>query len=282
MSRLNFDINSLAHETLELTKNLRAENLFDGEEDTFDFSFDEIQEQNEVNLSSEEIVEEIPIEVPDSCGVLYYLEKGISTFCVRGVVSDDLSWDQEALRRNDPQLIKALRLREDWEMEEIGFFPTQSLELAETVCDQMINRRFPRNEAVLCNLSDPGFSWWMQTDLRSLDIFFQSHGIERDSSLIQLGPLGDPLISFKRFSRSQGILKNLFSINEFSSTEKAFSLTTSVPNDFFEMFQRVFTDGAFEFDDILGDLVGEEQTFFLFLKEIACLRAFWLGILDQL
>lgn len=281
MSRLNFDLNSLAHETLELTKNLRGQHSFDGEndEDAFDFTFHE-------NFS-EEIEEEVEVappidEVPESCGVLYYLEKGISTFCVRGIVSDDLSWDQEALKRNDPQLIKGLRLKEDWSMEDIGFFPTQNMELAETVCDQMVNRRFPRNEAVLCNLSDPGFSWWMQINNSSLDIFFQSHGIERDSSLIQLGPLGDPLISFKRFSRSQGILKNLFSINEFSSTEKAFSLSTSKPNEFFEMFQRVFTEGAFEFEDILQELIGEEQVFFLFLREIASLRAFWLAIESRL
>lgn len=281
MSRLNFDLNSLAQETLELTRNLRSKENFDGEEDAFDFSFQEMEfdfEGNEEEVEAEPEVEDIP----DTPGVLFYLEKGISTFCIRGIVSDDLSWDYDALKRNDPQLITALRLKDDWEIDQIGFFPTLNMELAETICDVMVNRRFPKQEAVLCNLSDPGFSWWMEVGEKSLNIFFQSHGIERDSSLIQLGPLGDPFVSFKRFSRCQGILKNLFPLNEFSATEKSFTLSTTTANLDFLDFQKIFVNGVFEFEDIIQGVGGEEQTFFLYLRELANLRSFWLVIQDLL
>lgn len=278
MSRLNFDLNSIALETIELTKNLRRSSLFE-EDDTFDFSRDHLSQENDFDFEEEESIAD---EVPESTGLLFTIDKGISTFCIRAFVSDDLSWDMEAIKRNDPQLIKALRLKEDWCLEDISYFPTLDTAMAETLYDQMINRRFPRHEAVLCNLSDPGFSWWMKEGKNSFEIYYQSHGIERDESLVQLGPLGDPLIAFRRFSKSLSIIRNLFSVNEFSSTEKAFILSSTSENDIFDSFKRLFIEGEFEFEEVIPELKGDSLVLFLYLRELSMLRSFWLKIQSQL
>lgn len=274
MSRMTLDLNSLAQETLELSENIRAnmgkefldahqgEFLFE-DRDTFDFS----EEEDE------------PVQAPtEGPGLFYKLEKGISTFCIRGVVSEDLAWDWEALEKGDTELSQKLKLSEEAAEEEtVGFFPCDDLAVAETIYDQMINRRFPRQEAILCNLSDPGFSWWMDKDSHGIRVYFQSHGIERDSSLIQLGPLGDPLIAARRLSRSLGYLKNLFPVNEFSATDKSFMVSTTSSGqepikEFFDLFEK----GE---DSLLSqDLIKKDPTFSLYLRELAALRRFWLEV----
>ncbi|MCF8059699.1 MAG: hypothetical protein K9K67_10405 [Bacteriovoracaceae bacterium] len=291
MSNFTMDLNSLAQETLELSENLRKE--FSREEsqrdlfalhqiDAFDFSA--TFEPEEVSLDQEiEECQDIEVGQEDLSGpgLIYRIEKGISTFCIRGIVSEDLEWDIEALEKENPEIMKALKIREEADLETVGFFSTTDQAMAETLFDHLINRRFPRQEAILCNLSDPGFSWWMDCDPKSIKVYFQSHGIERDDSLIQLGPLGDPLIAFRRLSRALGLLRNYFPVNEYSATDKSFMLsTTNESQENFAAFQNIFLKGEFPFEDFLAELKGEELTLFLYLREIAILRRFWLKISD--
>jgi len=290
MSRMTIDLNSLAQETLELSENIRAqlgqqlidahqgEFTFDGDfeergeegfEDTFDFS-DPIKED-----AHEGSQEEAEIEV-EGVGLLYKLEKGISTFCIRAVVSEDLAWDKESLERGDVELERSLKIKEEEDLEHVGFFKCEDLAIAETIFDQLINRRFPRQEAMLCNLSDPGFSWWLDLSENALRIYFQSHGIERDDSLIQLGPLGDPMIAARRLSRSLSFMKNIFPVNEFSATDKAFMVScTSSGLDAFKGFKDLILKGE---DTLLKNqqLVSIDPTFSLYLRELAGLRRFWI------
>ena len=57
---------------------------------------------------------------------------------------------------------------------------------AQLIADLYHGKRFPIREEWLCNLSDPGFSWWLIiNDDGSLTIRFQSYGID-DSSKRQL------------------------------------------------------------------------------------------------
>ena len=70
---------------------------------------------------------------------------------MRGVPVENFN---EEKKRID-ELIQAnsqLRKIKDGKLE---FFPCESFELAQVICDTMMNRRFPFEEDSLCNISDP-------------------------------------------------------------------------------------------------------------------------------
>ena len=316
MSDMTMDLNTLAQETLELSENIRKELLkknksdssqqgdffsfdeFNGdeidflleenaehflEEDTFDFS---TEANDDVEEEDNDTIKEGPteeLEAPEGPGILFRVDKGISTFCLRGLVSEDLHWDLEAIERQDVDVMRSLKIDDEEQISEIRYFMTEDYPMAETVSDQLINRRFPRQEAMLCNLSDPGFSWWMKNDEQSFNIYFQSHGIERDDSLIQLGPLGDPMIAYRRLGRALSSLRQIFPVSEYSATDKTFEVScTHNQNPGFEAFSRLFTHGEFVFEEVLDDLSGDDLTLFLYLREIAAIRRLWLRVQKEL
>jgi hypothetical protein len=314
VSDLTIDLNTLAQETLELSENIRKEFLKrkkNGQGDLFsfdDFQGDEIdhllQERHDNHKAPDEMSEDAfdfsnPTEFseqsvqhafeveesreenlgPQGPGLLYRIDKGISTFCLRGLASEDLMWDIEAIERQDVDVMRSLKINEEEQIQEVRFFETDDYPMAETIVDQMINRRFPRQESMLCNLSDPGFSWWMDEGHGKFAIYFQSHGIERDSSLVQLGPLGDPMIAYRRLGRALSVLRRFFPINEYGVTEKVFEIsTTNASHQGYEAFANIFLHGEFPFQEILSELTGEEHTLFLYLREVAALRRFWLTV----
>ncbi len=309
MSDQNFDFDFLARETLALTEQLRKDsfkkdmekitdqseqfelNFFDS---AFDFSrrdaeverFDEflceeVEEDMAQDIEEEEVSEPRDLAGP---GIVYKLEKGISTFCLRGLATSDMEWELDALERGDRNLTKTLRLGEEDSLDNIGFFPTYDEAFAETVIDQLINRRFPRQEAIVCNLSDPGFSWWLSCESLSFEVYFQSHGIERDENLIQLGPLGDPFIAYQFFKKSFNFFKSKFSINEFSATEKGFSVSCSRNSEErFQQLVQLFVDGTYPWDHGVFDGGGSpDKALLLYFYELSLLRRFWVEIQSRL
>lgn len=265
--------------SLEALEELQEEVQEETNQDAFDFSVPVYEEP--AQEGGQEIEEdEFALQGP---GLIYRLDKGISTFCLRGLASEDLTWDIEAIERQDVDVMRSLKISEEMQLEEVKFFETDDYAMAETIADQMINRRFPRQESMLCNLSDPGFSWWMDEAHGKFAIYFQSHGIERDSSLVQLGPLGDPMIATRRLSRALGVLRRFFPVNEYGVTEKSFEVsTTNANHEGYEAFAKIFLTGEFSFQEILPQLSGEEYTLFLYLREVAALRRFWLTIQQDL
>jgi hypothetical protein len=277
---VSIDFNELARETIEL-----SETLSQNESERF-----KLVVNDEVTLSREEvIVESVPeilpelpsfhavAEAPEVAGVLSYFDCGISTFCLRGMPSDDLGWDYERLEKKDPKFLQEFKLKEDWSFDNFVFYPTRDFCEAEIIAEHILNKRFPREESSLCNISDPGFSWWLDESEHGLEIFYQSQRIERDQDYIQLGPLGDSLIASKRFSMGLTFLSKFFPVNEFSSTEKNFSISCSHNNhEAFLSFQNIFLTGEWNFDHLIEGSVGDEKTFFLFLREVAYLRKFWI------
>lgn len=289
MSNQNLDFDFLARETLALTEQLRndsfAKNLnehcdqlhLDDLESTFDLSYTSTSEHS---LEPEIDHSAMPLEGP---GIVYKLEKGISTFCLRGVATSDLDWERDDIERGDRNLMKKLRLSVDDSgciSEDIGFFPTYDVALAETVVDQLMNRRFPRQEAIVCNLSDPGFSWWLSCESLSFQVYFQSHGIERDENLIQLGPLGDPFIAYQFFNKSFQFLKSKFSINEFSATEQGFGISCARNSEHkFQQFIQLFVDGSFPWEDeMFEEGNSDDKRLLLYFYELSLLRKFWVEI----
>ena len=316
MSDQNFDFDFLARETLALTEQLRKESLNkagdDSDNDYFHkdsllnnceqielelfeeaFNFSQSERENNRQVEQEyppenepEVQAEVAQELPTGPGVVYKLEKGISTFCLRGIATSDMEWEREALERLDPKVMKALRLTncEDEISDELGFFATQDEAFAETIIDELINRRFPRQEASVCNLSDPGFSWWLSCENMSFEVYFQSHGIERDENLIQLGPLGDPFIAYQFFKKSFSFLKSQFSINEFSATQKGFRVSCGQSSaDKFQELIQLFIDGNFPWgESVFKDKNSPDKELLLYFYEISLLRKFWIGVQDQL
>ena len=312
MTDQSFDFDFLARETLALTEQLRKKSLKELEdseysssepaqqieldffEDAFDFSTEEekYEEQNYEEQVKPEIEEpeynqenqEVQTSVVEGPGVVYKLEKGISTYCLRGYATDDMSWELDALERQDPQAMKKLRMNDEESIEDISFFSTHDEAFAETLVDQLVNRRFPRQEAIVCNISDPGFSWWLSCDELGFEVYFQSHGIERDENLIQLGPLGDPFIAYQFFKKSFSFLKSQFSINEFSATEKGLRVScgqSSVGE--FQKLVQLFIDGSFPWEsDVFSSTKSMDKGLLLYFYELSLLRSFWVRVQDRL
>ena len=131
MSDQNFDFDFLARETLALTEQLRKESLNkagdDSDNDYFHkdsllnnceqielelfeeaFNFSQSERENNRQVEQEyppenepEVQAEVAQELPTGPGVVYKLEKGISTFCLRGIATSDMEWEREALERLD-------------------------------------------------------------------------------------------------------------------------------------------------------------------------------------
>lgn len=300
---VSIDFNELARQTIELSETFSQDSSerlrLVGDEMSLPIDEELIQE---THLESSESQSELEVEIeappevpsfrplaeapeaPEVTGVLFYFDCGISTFCLRGMPSDDLGWDYERLEKKDPKFISQFKLKEDWSFDNFIFYPTRDFCEAEIIAEHILNKRFPREEASLCNISDPGFSWWLDESEHGLEIFYQSQRIERDQDYIQLGPLGDSLIASRRFSSGLEFLKKFFPVNEYSSTEKNFSISCSHNNhEAFLSFQNIFLSGEWSFDHLIENSTGDERTFFLFLREVAYLRKFWIhaqGLLD--
>ncbi len=286
MESLNF-FDLLSQETFELCKSLPSQNPFD---DLNPSPVISTLESPSVKINSE-----IKIE---KCGLLYHIDKGINTFCIRGFVSEDVPHILPILKNLELavddsskqcriELLNILKITNDQDLNSIQFFPTLHPEEAEVIFDQMIGRRFPYNEEILCNLSDPGFSWWMDVGTNRFQIYFKSHGIERSEKLIRLGPIGDAVVAIKHLNRICETLQKLFSINELVCNDKTFALGTSdTDNPHFNSFRDIFWQG--KEDQSLNNEIANSipdangTTLMLYFREISLLRTFWIDIQKKL
>lgn len=269
MDSLNFDL--MAKETIELTKNFSLTDT----QSRFDFLDDFTFEEPKENSFDEQIEDE---EVfPSAPGLFYYIQKGTSTFCLRGIATSDLSDVEDDWLRGESSLLKKLRVANDESPSEIFYFETPSLERAQILEDNFVNRRFPIEEEMLCNLSDPGFSWWMDEGEDHIQVYFRSHGINRSEDLTRLGPLGDRVIAGHKLAQLESLLRAHFPITEFSVSDKFFSILTSQPNHpGFQAFKSFFTSGNNCFKDIDFDSIDRGKTLKFYFEELALLREFWL------
>lgn len=263
------DFDFLANETLSINNQIRKNGNF--------------------HFNESEDFEAYEEKGPTGPGVIYRIDKSIGTFCIRGSASEDLEWSLDEIKssgsKESQEWEKTLRLdsNELSQMDDIFYFETQTFPQAEILADQLLNRRFPLEEDLVCNISDPGFSWWMKSKEGSFEIYFQSYGIERANDLVQLGPLGDKLMTSHRFNRAISSLRKLFSINEFSCTEKSLTISAAHPKDEnFRAFQSIFTQGQWLLPKGIFENVPDGKTLFLFFQELAILRRFWVNIESQL
>lgn len=309
MDSFNLNLDELARETFELGRQMSFEDF--GKSSDFIISKKNyhqkelsIWESLELEDSASELgpvvefdpIEQIPVieshiqipelpvvhveevRVPEGPGLIFKIERTSGTFCIRAMAASEIATSLEKLLDGDEKLLEKMKIDEAI-FDELYFFETQNLDRAEIIVDQMANRRFPLDEDVLCNISDPGFSWWMSLEEGGFKIYFNSHGLNRAKRFMQLGPLGDGSIAALRFSQLEKHLRNLFAIESLKANDKAINLKALNKEDrAFYQFQAIFTDGVGE--DLIEDLARtpEGRTLYYYLQEIADLRRFWLVI----
>lgn len=269
MSGPSMDFETLTKETLELSQNLDFD--FERFEDAF-LPAEKLPKDSIVDFFSDS---HAPEQGP---GVVYLLESGLSTFCLRGISTDDLSLEYDLLQKKELSFLKLFRINDcdAEEVDKIAFFATPSKDVADSLVKDFMNRRFPIAETSLCNLSDPGFSWWMNCDESEINIYFQSHSIDRDKMLLQLGPLGEPAFAMKMLQKACSTLMHFFPIKDYSVTSRGVSISCAPEASAeFSEFSRVFTDGEFAWSEILEMGSGPHQEVLLYLQKLAYKRRFW-------
>ena len=266
------ELDQLAQATFELSKSFKRN--FAQYQLGFDFRDPQHDRASEAPVASCEQDQQFP----EAAGIVYRLESGTSTFCIRGRAVESIADVMEEIESGNAGWEKTLRLSEDLG-EQVSFFETSDKDAAEVLVDQLINKRFPIEEDMLCNLSDPGFSWWLDAGADHLLLHFKSHGIERRQNLLQLGPLGDRRIANARMGQLENWLRSQMNIVEFSSSDVCVSMAVSEGSEEkFSRLKKLFIDGEFLFQRSEFSNESRDQTLFFFLKEMALVRSFWLEI----
>lgn len=213
---------------------------------------------------------------PQGPGILYRVVTGGSTFSLRGVACDNIKEFADELDSGNIALKTALKIADDDENVEIHHFRCDFLEQAEIIIEQLFNRRFPLYEDMLCNLSDPGYSWWMEPSNENLTVYFKAHSIEREKNLIKLGPIGDYALAHRRFSELQKVLHSMFSVREYSCDERRLVIKpVNASSEGFKALREIFAKGKSP-TDLPGFAPSEMgRTLFFYLSELASVRSFW-------
>ena len=311
MEQNNLSLDLLLQETLVLSEYLRANTPSKSVKPNVQMSFlPEDFDNNHQLVIEESIVQiktaEIPILpdheeytnhpvylslYPETPGVIYKIHNGVSTFCVRGYTTHNIK--EAFVELLDPESLKKpiLKLTEGEDSSTILFFETNTFELAEALKEQIINRRFPHQEDAVCNISDPGFSWWMDINSHCEDglkqgrfeIFFKSHGINRADKYIQLGPIGDGSIAALRMNQAKTLLRSSFPISEFSCDDKSITVASQKPDHLsFISFKNIFLEGINNttMENFPDNSMG--RTLFYYFHELAIVRKFWIEVKTKL
>lgn len=236
--------------------------------------------------------ENLPEEGP---GVLYHLQKKASTFVLRIYPSQNLKDDYKNVNKH-PNLFPTLRLNESEEemRDSLNFFECDNFEVARTLREQLGNKRFPLFEENVLNVSDPGDSWWLKLDENKIRILFKLSHTDNIHSLIKLGPLGDTDKYMELFTRLEGYFKMLFPLDEYSSGNGQFTISTSDGQSAcFKEFKELLMSGemstdlwehlrGLEMNSSGGEYLESLQKANYILMELAMIRSFWKTIQDKL
>ncbi len=273
MESMDLSFEALTRETLELS-NYLSQNGWD----------EQLSTTHQIDVREhfiQQVVEEISprCSYPQAPGVVFRIDRGTDTFCLRGVACTSISDVFSALDNHDEALLRKLKIEEQFD--DIRFFACESMERAEMIRDQLFNRRYPIEEDRICNISDPGFSWWMERGDKSFQIFYQSISVDRASTLIKLGPIGDGKVASRFFMYLENALASVIPMAHFSSEPRSFKLATQLVTPPFEQLFELFNSGL----DIcaLPDFafLKDHSTLYFYLSELSTLRKFWLSVEDD-
>jgi len=225
-------------------------------------------------------------ELPIGPGLLYHIQKSSLVFVVRTFVSKSIREDYRQIM-DHPENYPSLRLLEDAQKgmtERLRFFLVENPYQAEIIHDQLNNRRFPINEEAMCNLSDPGFSWWLTKKPLGFQLSFTlSVGLDEES--IKLGPLGDHQLALKSFQDFAEMMSHAeLPMNVQNETnrvlfEEAEEFLLEELKDLFEF--GVVNNGLRDLFKVLAYKLKDHSTLettWFYLQELAAMRRFWIQI----
>lgn len=271
MESMDLSFEALTRETFELSHYLSQHG--------WDESLSSSHQLDLSNHLIEQVLEDnIPCVVPypKSPGLVFRIDRGSDTFCLRGVACHNIAETFELLETRDPALLRKLKI--EGELDHIRYFDSETFERAEIIRDQLFNRRFPIEEDRICNISDPGFSWWMERGEKSFQIFYQSISVDRASTLVKLGPIGDGKLASRFFMYLESVLANIIPMAHFSSEPRSFKIVCQERNTHFDELIELFQSGL----DICSlphfDCLKVHSTLYFYLAELATVRKFWLSV----
>lgn len=239
----------------------------------------------EVSLPPEISESDDALTIPAEPGVIYHIQKSSSVFVIRTMVSANIREDL-TLINEQPENYPSLRLLEGGETDvskKLKFFIVENPSQAEIIHDQLHNRRFPIFEEMMCNLSDPGFSWWLTKKEKGFQLAFTMS--VSDNNTIKIGPLGDRELAVKNFQTFEQLvtgaglemnIQNEMNRVQFSDCEEfileelkdvfEFGVITQTLQDIFKILSRK-----------CSQVSALEETWF-YLQELAAMRRFWIQI----
>lgn len=237
---------------------------------------------------------ELPQEVP---GFFYHLQIQNSTFVVRILESDNLLRDYHQILQY-PEDYPSLRLLDEEDgkaiVQKLKYFECDCLEIALAVKSHLSNRRYPKFEEHIYNVSDPIDSWWIKEAKNKITVYFKLSRTEQIEKLQKVGPLGDKELAVARLGQFYGYFNLLFPVEDFSCNPSSFSISTYDPeNQNFKDLINIFTMGEVHHDFwlLLGNLelnAKREQVrqsiriANYYMMELSVIRKFWREIQAQL
>lgn len=246
-------------------------------------------EQNFLQLEEEEkevLPEKNEYSFPEEAGLIYHVQKTTSVFVIRTFVSQNIRKDYLSIMEA-PENYPSLRLLEggvDNISSKLKFFLVEDSSQAEIIHDQLHNRRFPIHEELICNISDPGFSWWLTKKNRSFQLAF-TMSVASERETIKLGPLGDRELSLRFFKDFESLVTAAgIQMNIQNETNRV--QFTDCEEFILEELKDVFEFGVVS--DTMKDLfkilarksisLAKLESTWFFLQEIAAMRRFWVQI----
>lgn len=240
----------------------------------------------ELEAAPEVVVEENEYSFPEAAGLLYHVQKATSVFVIRTFVSQNIRKDYLEIIEA-PENYPSLRLV-DGGVENIRsklkFFLVEEASQAEIIHDQLHNRRFPINEETICNISDPGFSWWLTKKSKGFQLAF-TMSVANEEGTIKLGPLGDKELALKNFKEFEALVTSAgigMNIQNETNRVQFTDCEEFILEELKDVFEfGVVTDTMRDIFKILSkraESTSKLETTWFFLQELAAMRRFWIQI----
>ena len=176
-------------------------------EETYRHFHDHFDEESDMWMPASRMVTQDYSTFPESPGVIYHVQKSKSIFVVRTLVTQNIRADYTKILQY-PEDFPSLRLVDNIDKDTeryLKFFIVENPSEAEIIHGQLHNRRFPIDEEMVCNISDPGFSWWLTKKENGFQISF-TMSVSSDEKTMKLGPLGDRELAVKKFKELEELI----------------------------------------------------------------------------
>jgi hypothetical protein len=231
------------------------------------------------------------IKFPDHAGVIYWIDRTVSTFVIRAISSENLAIDYEIIKQN-PADFPTLKLEEQSNINNLKYVEFSSPVEAEFVEQTVANRRIFKEEEFHCNISDQGYYWWLSYDEESITIYTQMNKIRNFDNLHRLGPIGVMDINKIRTVFNFDLFETLFPVKAFSFTSGTLYVKSEQEALYFRLFKNLILQGKTDqlFWKFLNDLKLKNNSIYEsriiqlsdFLKKYSTIRRFWKNIESQI